>query len=296
MPKPLIVITGKNGQLGWELHRLYAGLENKFDFLFTGRDELDLGKPQTIPSFFKKYQPEYFINCGAYTAVDKAETEQEAAYTINAESVGILAKECAAVNGVFITLSTDYVFNGKGTKPYTIDEPTQPINYYGYTKWLGEKLALENCKQTIIIRASWVYSLHGNNFVKTMLRLMKERPEISVVDDQVGSPTYARDLAAAILHIVYQLSTINHQPQFGIYHFSNKGAVSWYNFAVAIKTLAGLNCKVNPIPSSSYPTPAKRPSYSVMDTGKITEDYKVVLNDWEESLKDCLHQLVNMNS
>ncbi len=289
MSKPLIVVTGKNGQLGWELEKLAAVAQDGFDILFTGREELDLGKPATIPLFFEKYKPAYFINCAAYTAVDKAETEQEQAYTINTGAVGIIAQQCRLTKTTLISFSTDYVFDGKGKAPYPTDTPTEPINYYGYTKCEGEKLALANNPKTIIIRTSWLYSTHGNNFVKTMMRLMKERAEIKVVSDQVGSPTYAADLAGAIFQIVSSLKAGNEH--YGIYHYSNTGVLSWYEFATAIRDEAGLTCKVIPITTAEYPTPAKRPGYSVMDTQEIVNDFGVGIMDWKKSLGECIHRL-----
>lgn len=290
MSKPLIVITGRNGQLGTELEQLSIQYQHLFAFLFTGRDELDISKPDTIASFFAIYKPAYFINCAAYTAVDKAETEQERAYITNAEAVGILAQQCHVHHCTLMTISTDYVFNGQGTKPYRASDPADPVNYYGYTKWMGEKLAMKNNAQTIIIRTSWVYSSYGNNFVKTMLRLMRERNEISVVNDQVGCPTYAADLADAVLRIIASLQKGNQQ--YGVYQFSNTGVISWYDFAVAIRNLSGLTCNVLPVASSAYPTPAKRPAYSVMDTTAIAKDYAIVLKDWKQSLQACLVKLL----
>jgi dTDP-4-dehydrorhamnose reductase len=292
MSKPLIVVTGKNGQLGCELQQLSSVFSDRFDFLFTDKNELDLSKPSTLSSFIEKNSPQIFINCAAYTLVDKAETEQELAYTINAESVGVLAKACANINCTFITISTDYVFNGNGKEPYKPEQQTEPINYYGYTKWLGEKLAVENNSQAIVIRTSWVYSTHGNNFVKTMLRLMKERQELKVVSDQIGSPTYAKDLANVIIQMVIHLSTQNTLCTKNIYHFSNEGVISWFDFASAIQRLSGLNCNVLPIPSSAYPTPAKRPFYSVLDKQDIVKDFSVSLTNWEDSLKDCIDKLL----
>ncbi len=291
MSKPIIVISGTNGQLGNELKDLSVHYNDLFSFVFTGRGELDLGKPATIPSFFAKYKPSFFINCAAYTAVDKAETEQEAAYIINAESVGILAQQCRLNNSILITVSTDYVFNGKGIKPYQVSDNTEPVNYYGYTKWIGEKLALENNLQTIIIRSSWVYSAYGNNFVKTMMRLMNERKEISVVNDQIGCPTYAADLADTILQIVVSMQKGN--KRYGIYQYSNKGVISWYDFAVAIAEMTGSTCKVLPISASAYPTPAKRPAYSVMDATAIMQDFNIELKDWKQSLRQCLSKLLS---
>jgi dTDP-4-dehydrorhamnose reductase len=286
MGKPLLVITGRNGQLGWELEKISHRFADSFDFLFTSRDQLDLGKPETITPFFQRYQPAYFINCAAYTAVDKAETEKETAFAINAVAVGEIAKACFQYNTTLITLSTDYVFNGKGTVPYLPEMNTEPVNYYGYSKKEGEQLALKNNPKTIIIRTSWVYSEHGSNFVKTMLRLMKERTELKVVDDQIGSPTYAADLAMTIFNMIQSLEkgTIH----YGIYHYSNAGIISWYQFALRIKDLSGSGCNVMPQPSSAYPTPAKRPFYSVMDTRSIQKDFGVEILDWDSSLQKCL--------
>ena len=286
MPRPLVVVNGKNGQLGWELFQLTLARENEFEFVFAGREDLDLTDLQTIPVFFEKNQPAYFINCAAYTAVDKAETEKEQAYIINATAVGVIAEQCKVHHCTLITISTDYVFNGSGSSPYLIDSLTDPVNYYGYTKLAGEELALQHNPATIIIRTSWVYSRHGNNFVKTMLRLMKERNEIKVVNDQVGCPTYAADLAAAILDIVAGLENGNRS--YGVYHYSNTGVISWFDFAIAIRDETGLSCTVLPIPSSAYPTPAKRPAYSVMDISRIVKDFGLELNSWQKSLHGCL--------
>lgn len=289
MSKPIIAVTGSNGQLGYELEQLANAYEEQFDFLFTDRDRLDIGQASSIADFFKEYQPAYFINCAAYTAVDKAETEQETAYHVNAEAVGIIARQCREYHCTLIHISTDYVFNGNGLVPYQTDSPTDPVNYYGYTKWLGEKLALENNAQTIIIRSSWIYSSHGNNFVKTMLRLMKDRPEIKVVSDQTGSPTYAADLAETILQVITNLQKGN--IHYGIYHYSNEGVISWYDFAKAIQAHENFSCIVSPIPTSDYPTPAKRPAYSVMDKSSIVNDFGIQLKNWKESLVHCLDLL-----
>ncbi|BAV04677.1 dTDP-4-dehydrorhamnose reductase [Filimonas lacunae] len=284
------MVTGGNGQLGFELARLETAFP-QFTFVFTDRTTLNIASKDDVLKAFEQYQPAYFVNCAAYTAVDKAETEREAAASINADAVGIIATYCQQHRTQLIHVSTDYVFNGKGTSPYLPDDPTAPLNYYGQTKWEGEQLALKACSNSIIIRTSWVYSEHGNNFVKTMLRLMGQRPELNVVSDQVGCPTYARDLAAAIMHIITVTHSGETLTQGGIYHYSNSGVISWYDFAVGIRNIAGLSCQVHPIPSSAYPTPAARPSYSVMDLKKIQDVYGVPVVPWENSLKECINRL-----
>jgi len=287
MSKPLIAVTGTNGQLGWSLQQIAANYPD-YDFLFTNRTQIDLANFSSIDDFFANHQPQIMINCAAYTAVDKAENEQTQALTINAMAVSKIAQHCAAIGATFITISTDYVFDGNGTEPYTTQQPTNPVNYYGFTKNMGEKLALENNENTIVIRTSWVYAPHGNNFVKTMLRLMKERAFISVVEDQVGCPTYAPDLAKAIMQVVTQLP---HTSKRGIYHFSNTGIISWFQFATAIQQMAKIHCTVQPIPSSAYPTPAKRPAYSAMYVQDIQNDFNVELTPWENSLAECIKAL-----
>ncbi len=286
--KSVVLVSGKNGQLGLELQQL-ASFVNNFEFVFTDRADMDITDTQKVEKYFAQYKPSYFINAAAYTAVDKAETEQSVALLNNAEAVGFIATLCTKYNTTFITVSTDYVFAGNATVPYKEDEVTNPVNYYGYSKLIGEKLAVENCKQSIVIRTSWVYSTHGKNFVKTMLALMSSKQSIQVVNDQVGSPTYAADLAATIVAIILQLQQGN--KHYGLYHYSNTGVISWFDFALAIKELSGLACAVNPIPTTSYPTAAKRPSYSVFDTQKIRNDFLIELKDWKESLAICIQHL-----
>lgn len=287
--RPVFLVTGKNGQLGWELHRLAENYPT-IDWIFTDRSELDLSSAESIDAFFSNKQVDVVINAGAYTAVDKAETEQDLAFQINAAAVGQLARICAKQSARLITVSTDYVFHGQSDKPYLVDQPTDPINYYGYTKSVGEQMALTEDPSSWIVRTSWVYSSHGHNFVKTMLRLMKERTSIQVVADQVGAPTYAADLAEVLIKMG-EASLIDKSKPGGIYHYSNAAHISWFNFAVAIRDNAGLNCEVNPIPSSSFPTPAKRPSYSVMDLKKIEDDFQITIKDWQERLKACMVEL-----
>lgn len=286
MSKPLIVVTGKNGQLGLELQLLASLFDTKYDFLFVDRSQLDLSSNDSIDNFFAAYTPSVVINCAAYTAVDKAETDREAAFQINGAAVGKLATHAAAIHALFITVSTDYVFNGNGTTPYLPSDVTDPVNYYGESKAVGEQLAIANNSESIIIRTSWVYSRFGNNFVKTMIRLMGERPSLNVVGDQIGAPTYAADLAAAIMHIVAQKAAGNKHS--GLYHYSNSGAISWYDFAVAIGQMIHSTCAVAKIGTEAFPTPAKRPHYSLMDCSKIIQDFGVNQPAWADSLQTCI--------
>lgn len=285
MGKPVILVTGSKGQLGNEM-QLLAPAYPQFDFIFVDREELLIDDEAAVNAFFAAHRVNWCVNCAAYTAVDKAESETAVAMAVNGNAVGYLAAASKAAGAGFIHISTDYVFNGMASEPYQPNHPVDPVNAYGLTKLKGEELAREKHPGSIIIRTSWVYSVFGNNFVKTMLRLMKEREHLNVVSDQVGCPTYAADLAAAIMHII---SGPCHTP--GMYHFSNSGVISWYDFAVKIRDLSGSHCQVHPIPTSAYPTPAKRPAYSVMDTSLIRETFGVQIPAWEESLAICLHAL-----
>ena len=281
-----ILVTGANGQLGKEMQVIAAAYPD-YNFLFVTKEDLPIDKTAAVKNYFSNHVIDVCVNCAAYTAVDKAETESEKAFVINGDAVGNLAALCKEKKALFIHIATDYVFDGTATVPYKEDHPVKPVNAYGASKLKGEELALQYNPASIIIRTSWVYSSFGNNFVKTMLRLMKERESINVVEDQQGCPTYGADLAAAIMEII---SGENVTP--GIYNFANHGIINWYQFAVAIKELTESNCIVNPIPTSQYPTPAKRPAYSVMDTTKIRQTFNVVIPEWKESLKKCL-QLLN---
>ena len=285
MAKPIVLVTGQNGQLGSEL-KLLSKQNDQYDYVFTDVAELDITDAEKVAFFFEKYKPAVCINAAAYTAVDKAETEKELALKINAEAAGILAENCAKVSARFIHVSTDYVFDGTASTPYGEDHPVSPVNFYGESKLRGEEMVLAKHPSTIVIRTSWVYSFFGHNFVKTMLRLMKERESISVVNDQVGSPTYAADLANAIMQIAGKQDVPG-----GIYHFLNEGVISWYDFATAIRDIAGLPCEVEPIDSSGFPTPAKRPAYSAMKKEKI-KSLGIELKDWRESLEGCLKLLL----
>jgi dTDP-4-dehydrorhamnose reductase len=283
---PKIFITGSNGQLGRELQSLAPDFP-QHNFFFFDRSTLAIEDPDVISAFLTREKPAWLINCAAYTAVDKAESEKETAFEINGDAPGYLAAACRKTNTRLIHLSTDYVFDGTSADPLKETDPTAPINTYGASKLDGEHQALrDNPNGTLIIRTSWVYSEFGNNFVRTMIRLMKERPAINVVNDQIGSPTYAADLAAAILQMIgYEKFTP------GIYNYSNDGKISWYDFAVAIRDAIGSTCTVNPIPTSQYPTPAKRPHYSLLDLTLIHNTYRVTIPDWRASLLICLRRL-----
>ncbi|OGS71662.1 MAG: dTDP-4-dehydrorhamnose reductase [Flavobacteria bacterium RIFCSPLOWO2_12_FULL_35_11] len=277
-----ILVTGSKGQLGSELTVLSKNYA-QFEWVFTDIDELDLCNLVDLETKLTTFNPQFIINCAAHTAVDRAESEGELSDVLNHQAVAVLAKWSRANDRKLIHISTDYVFDGTTAIALTETAPTNPINVYGITKLAGEKACLQENPNSIIIRTSWVYSSFGNNFVKTMSRLMHERENLNVVNDQIGSPTYAADLAQAIMTIV----THNHW-QAGIYHFSNEGEISWYEFALAIQELGNFDCKVSGIPSSAYPTPAKRPQYSLLDKTKIKNTFGVVVPDYKESLKKCL--------
>ncbi|MBD3793342.1 MAG: dTDP-4-dehydrorhamnose reductase [Campylobacterales bacterium] len=282
-----ILVTGANGQLGSEI-RSIGSLYPESSFTFTDREMLDLSNLCAIEEFFKGKKFDAIINCAAYTAVDKAESERELADTINHRFVSMLATIAQRDFAKLIHISTDYVFDGKHHRPYIETDPTDPQGVYGKTKCDGENAILGIAPQnTIIIRTSWVYSSYGNNFVKTMLRLGKERESLGVIFDQVGTPTYARDLAHAILEILPNIN--NEQPE--IYHYSNEGVASWYDFATAIFELSGVTCQVNPITTDQYPTPASRPHYSLLNKTKIKNDFSLSIPHWRDSLKGCLEQL-----
>lgn len=280
-----ILITGKNGQLGNEIQVLAKNYPD-IQFIYTDVEELDITNEESVSMFFDEYKPMACINAAAYTAVDKSETDRDLCMKINATAVGYLAANCQKIGSTFIHVSTDYVFDGNADSPYQENYPVNPVNYYGQTKLRGEQEAMEKNPSSIIIRTSWVYSFFGNNFVKTMLRLMKERESISVVGDQYGSPTYAADLAEVILQIA---TKPNKSP--GIYHYSNEGNISWFDFAVAIRDNAGLSCEVQNIDTASYPTPAKRPHYSVMSKEKIVSTFGISLKPWKDSLQKCMDLL-----
>jgi dTDP-4-dehydrorhamnose reductase len=277
-----ILVTGANGQLGSELKELSVHY-SQFEWVFADRSVLELSNLASISKVLDTIQPQIIINCAAYTAVDKAETETELAEVLNHQAVGILSQWSANHDCRLVHVSTDYVFDGNSNVALTEEAPTGPINVYGQTKLAGEQACLRENPNAIVVRTSWVYSRFGNNFVKTMSRLMQERDSLTIVNDQIGSPTYAADLAQAILTII----THSHW-QAGIYHFSNEGEISWYEFAVAIQENGGFDCALSGIPSSDYPTPAQRPHYSLLDKSKITTTFGVVVPGYRESLERCM--------
>ncbi len=281
-----ILVTGGNGQLGSEIRELSNNYP-AYIFLFTDKEELSIIDENAVNTFFDEHQPAFCINCAAYTAVDKAEdaAERPLVEALNADAAGYLAKACAQHNTKFIHVSTDYVFDGNNTVPYKETDTTEPTSVYGITKLGGEQQAMAYT-DSIIIRTAWVYSPYGKNFVKTMLHLLHNKPQISVVSDQYGTPTYAADLAAVIMQII---ASDKWYP--GVYHYTNEGQISWYEFALAIKEITGAACEVKAIPTSEYPTPAKRPAWSVLDKSKIREVYSIVIPGWRESLEACISNI-----
>ena len=280
-----VLITGANGQLGNEM-RVLSEANKEYTYFFTDVAELDICNEQAVMDFVKANDINVIVNCAAYTAVDKAEENVELCTKLNADAVGYLAKAAEANGAEFVQISTDYVFDGTAHIPYQETEPTCPNSVYGSTKLAGEQNALMLCSRSMVIRTAWLYSTFGNNFVKTMIRLGKERDTLGVIFDQVGTPTYARDLARAIFAAIRQGVVP------GVYHFSNEGVCSWYDFTKAIHRIAGItDCKVNPLHTEEYPTPAKRPHYSVLDKTKIKVTYHIEIPYWMNSLQECISEL-----
>ena len=283
-----ILITGCNGQLGNEM-QLLEEINPQHTYFNTDVAELDITDAAAIDRFVDENHIDGIVNCAAYTAVDKAEDNQEFCRLLNTDAPGYLAAAVEKRGGWLIQISTDYVFDGTNHTPYTEEEPTCPNSVYGSTKLEGERAAQQACSRTMIVRTAWLYSTFGNNFVKTMIRLGKEKPELGVIFDQIGTPTYARDLAVALF------AAINQGVVPGIYHFSNEGVISWYDFTKAIHRIAGITtCHVRPLHTAEYPTPANRPHYSVLDKTKIKTVYGIEIPYWEESLKDCLEKIVEL--
>lgn len=280
-----ILITGANGQLGNEMRTLATG-HPEYTYFFTDVEELDICNEQAVADYVQANAIDCIVNCAAYTAVDKAEENAELCDRLNHLAPGYLAKAAARRGAALIQISTDYVFDGTAHVPYCEEAPTCPNSVYGRTKLAGEQLAASLCPRTMIIRTAWLYSTFGNNFVKTMLRLGREKEQLGVIFDQIGTPTYARDLARAI-----HVAMVKGVPA-GVFHFSNEGVCSWYDFTLAIHRLAGITtCRVRPLHTEEYPTPAKRPHYSVLDKTKIKETLAIEIPHWEESLRECVEQL-----
>ncbi len=282
-----ILVTGANGQLGSEIKELHADY-HQFKFVFTDLDTLDLQNEKKVEHFIEKNKFHYIINCAAYTAVDKAEEDHETAYKINCDAVKYLAVSAQKTHSIIIHISTDYVFDGQSKRPYKETDQTNPQSIYGKSKLEGENILKKYCPESIIIRTSWLYSQFGNNFVKTMIRLGKEKDSLNVVADQKGTPTYAADLAKTIMEIITWVEQKENLPV-GIYHYSNMGETTWYDFAVAIHELSNiLGCEVKPVTTQEYPVKASRPAYSVFDKNKIQQTFQLIIPDWKESLKKCI--------
>ena len=280
-----ILITGCNGQLGNEMQLLEK--ENpQHTYFNTDVAELDITNQAAIEAYVEEHQIDGIVNCAAYTAVDKAEENESLCQLLNAEAPAYLAHAMGKRGGWMIQISTDYVFDGTKHTPYVEDDETCPNSVYGKTKLVGELNVQKLCERSMIIRTAWLYSTFGNNFVKTMIRLGNEKPELGVIFDQIGTPTYARDLAVCIM------TAINQGVKPGIYHFSNEGVISWYDFTKAIHRIAGItSCHVRPLHTAEYPTPAARPHYSVLDKTKVKQTYGIEVPYWEESLCECIERL-----
>ena len=281
-----ILITGSNGQLGSELQALSSSFTN-MNFIFTDVQDLDICDAKAVNKILKEKDISYIVNCAAYTAVDKAESEKDLAFKINAKAVEILAKAASSNNVTLIQISTDYVFNGLKDSAYKEDDQTAPNSVYGHSKLAGEEAIKTYAKNACIIRTAWLYSEFGNNFVKTMLRISSERDTLGVVHDQIGSPTYAKDLAEAILAII----TSNKCKGINYYHYSNEGRCSWFEFAQEIFAFKNFSLQLNALTTTEYPTPAKRPPYSLLDKSKIKEDFGLDIPHWKDSLHQCLKKL-----
>ena len=287
-----ILVTGSNGQLGTEIKDLAVNY-TKFSFFFLDLPELDICNSSKLNIFIKENNINTVINCAAYTAVDKAEQDSDIAKKVNATGVLNLVNALEKVDGKLIHISTDYVFDGNNFIPYQELDEVNPIGVYGNTKRIGELAVINSNIDAIVIRTSWLYSAYGNNFVKTMLRLGDERDELGVIFDQVGTPTNAADLAKACIDIIAYSKDANINSKENLYHFSNEGVASWYDFAIAIMNLGVVDCKVRPIETKDYPTPAKRPHFSVLNKSKIKNDFEIEIPYWRDSLKDCIEKIKN---
>ena len=278
-----ITLTGGTGQLGYELANMLRD-KNEYELVVLDRQTMDLSRPEEIEGVLKEITPNIIIHAGAFTAVDLAEREMELADQVNHLATDAIARYSSSYSAKMLYVSTDYVFSGDLDKPLSEEYPTGPINAYGKSKRLGELAVLKRTKDSIIIRTSWVYSSHGKNFVKTMLKLMTERQQVSVVADQFGSPTWAKDLAELIMITLKKWIP-------GIYHYSNQGRASWYEFALAIRDLSELNCEVIPVTSAEFPTAAQRPTYSLLDKTKVSQTFGIEISPWKDSLSRMLQEV-----
>lgn len=282
---PTILVTGANGQLGSELRELSRSLP-QYNFLFTDRKTLPINNAASVNAYFRNHQIDFCINCAAYTAVDKAESERDKAFEINCTAAGQLAKHCFINTTRLIHISTDYVYSGVGTTPLKEGDATNPANIYGQSKLAGEQLVIENNPDAVIVRTSWLYSSFGHNFLKTMIRLLRDREEIRVINDQQGTPTYAAHLAKALISMIDKI--IGGKEVKGVYNFSNSGHTTWFGFAQKIKETIGSTCRIIPISTEEYPTPATRPAYSVLDTTKIRQLIHQDIPDWQQGVSECI--------
>lgn len=282
-----VLVTGANGQLGSEIKELAPNYKN-YSFTFIDIEDLDITDNSKVESYFKKNKFEVIINCAAYTAVDKAESEKEKTTALNSSAVKLLTEIATKQKALFVHISTDYVFDGKNFKPYLETDLTNPRSFYGKSKLDGEVEVLFNAYQAVVIRTSWLYSSYGNNFVKTIMKVAKEKGVINVVSDQIGTPTYAADLAKTILDIIPKVKP---KSKFEIYNYSNEGVCSWYDFAQEIMAIAKINCNINPVETKEYPTAAVRPHYSVLNKSKIKKEFGISIPYWRQSLEKCIKKL-----
>ena len=287
-----VLVTGANGQLGKSLQDLAPQYSEDFRFIFTDVAELDITQPDAIREMVKRERVDFIINAAAYTAVDKAESDEAMAYLLNEKAVGNLAEAAKEADAMLLHISTDYVFDGKSETPYPTDATPNPLSVYGKSKWAGEQAIQHSGCKAVIVRTAWLYSPYGNNFVKTMLRLATTKESIGVVNDQMGCPTLAADLARLLIRILQKSDNLQ---GVSVYHFANQGKISWYDFACEIMQLAekkiGKRCKVNPITTAEYPTTATRPNFSLFDLSKTTKDFNLDIPDWKESLEKAFPQI-----
>ncbi|MCG6941102.1 MAG: dTDP-4-dehydrorhamnose reductase [Thiohalocapsa sp.] len=292
---PRILLIGSDGQVGWELRRSLAPVGQVIAASMEGQagPAIDLLDASSVRRVFNDTQPDVVVNAAAYTAVDKAESEPELARAINADAVNVLADLCANASIPVLHYSTDFVFSGRTDRPYREDDTPEPLSVYGETKRAGELVLLDSAVDALVLRTAWVYGVRGRNFLRTMMNLFRERAELRVVDDQVGTPTWSRLLAEVTAHVLHSVLTgaVDIKQAKGLYHVTSGGAVSWFGFASAIRDVSCSGCELIPIPTSEYPAPAKRPAYSVLDTTKLRTTFGLTLPDWRQSLALCMEDL-----